>query len=451
MKRILLLTFLLSCSLGFAQRSDSNNLKLDFNLVSLPYSGISFQTNSNFKEVLLNPSMSQSLNLSTDFYSSIHFGIKKAVHFKNRMLNLVMPYVVSGGVDYFVNTLPLGIAWLHEEFHRTVLTKRQITSYNEVYKMKIFQPAIYVSHVTDEGLINLSDNYTNDFKRLMIAGSESTNLNIKSLQVNNFYYHQKLPNLAYYWLTTIGNLGYMKSSANIKFDQSVDDEKMAEGANIENRDFAGPDFTAWVDALFHPNKSYTDRGVHPSGVGIDRYIKAGDLTKEARTYLANQGNLQFLNFISPMMLGFRSIKVIDQSDFQLYGNFSFHHDLTPFGNDISLNIFLQTTKNNAMITLHKYSNQNNQFIGVETSVYNKKLWHKDLKFDATIMAWVQPQNLDFYDAKGKLGGLVQFKAIYSKLNFRPYLDFSLKTDGWVAGQLFLEERLNMNAGISVIF
>jgi hypothetical protein len=83
---------------------------------------------------------------------------------------------------------------------------------------------------------------------------------------------------------------------------------------------------------------YSGRGPHPSGTGIDRYIKTTDLTDEELDYLQAQTYWHILNYLSPMLFFIDRIPI---SDTGIYGNFAFRHLLTSFGTDISLNVFLK--------------------------------------------------------------------------------------------------------------
>src|SRR6185436_9321120 len=103
-------------------------------------------------------------------------------------------------------------------------------------------------------------------------------------------------------------------------------------ADIRVRDFTGHDILAWAYDLHRPNEPYAARGIHPSGVGIDRYRKPSDLRPEEMQYLRRQGKLQVLNFFDPAFIrgsGFtmnnplngRPMKVVVRPG----------HILTPFG------------------------------------------------------------------------------------------------------------------------
>ena len=161
------------------------------------------------------------------------------------------------------------------------------------------------------------------------------------------------------------NIIYLNQSGDDIFNERIDEANAKEGTDISSRDFTGADFTTWVDALFFPDKPYTDRGLHPSGVGINRYIKPSQLSDEAISYLKKQGNLHWLNILSPHLVGFPKIKLKSTENGNYYGSFAVRHLLTPFGNDINLDIFYQTPKHNFFFAFHNYNNLNSSFFGLE--------------------------------------------------------------------------------------
>ena len=70
--------------------------------------------------------------------------------------------------------LPFTDAWVHEEWHRAVLGRRGIDSFDDVYRFRVTD-AIAVSHVRDEDLIRL--------KRA--AGRPKDLIDIESLEVGD--------------------------------------------------------------------------------------------------------------------------------------------------------------------------------------------------------------------------------------------------------------------------
>ncbi len=253
--------------------SDTIRLNLDFPLVDWPYQRYATETRSSFIKSYANPSMRQSVAVSNSFYSAAHYGIEQLVKIKDPAIRIILANTLIAGFDYLSSYVPFGLAWLHEEYHRAVMTRRGINSFNDVNTFPFGASAIAVSRIKDEDLIRLYNDHRTDFIRLQSAGIEAEYYQTQILQKNNFYYNQRLQHIPLYWLHTINSAVYVTDSGDPEaFDKTVDNFIEKEGADISKRDFTGPDFTAWVNALFHPERRYEDRGIHPSGVGINRYI-----------------------------------------------------------------------------------------------------------------------------------------------------------------------------------
>jgi hypothetical protein len=196
---------LLFCTICFAKIDHSQNNKqtdsiqspklvLTFPIIDAPF--IRYQT-------LADPSMQQSLALSTDFYSTGNYFIKKVFAFKSKkgLENKISGYAGEVLSLTLFNALaynaPFGTTWLHEEFHRNSMTIQNVKSYNDVYDFKyIFNPteAPSVSHVSDEDLNRFKQQSPTNFVRLKSAGVEAETLLPIALQNNNFYYNLELPN-----------------------------------------------------------------------------------------------------------------------------------------------------------------------------------------------------------------------------------------------------------------
>jgi hypothetical protein len=393
--------------------------------------------------------MKQSLAMSNNLYGSAHWGINKLIKTKSEFTDILFRNLAAAGFDLFTFYTPLGIGWLHEEYHRAVMTRREINSFNDMNTFPFGKALVYVRKVTDENLIMLSDNYNNDFRRLMIAGNEGQFHQIQTMQKNNFYLNQDLPNIPLYWMSTMINIIYLNQSGDDIFNEKIDEANAKEGTDISSRDFTGADFTTWVDALFFPDKPYTDRGLHPSGVGINRYIKPSQLSDEAISYLKKQGNLHWLNILSPHLVGFPKIKLKSTENGNYYGSFAVRHLLTPFGNDINLDIFYQTPKHNFFFAFHNYNNLNSSFFGLEGALIDKKLLDDKLLLSARAMIWTQPKNQSFSTNIASIGAMFSICGSYAIGHWHPYIAIEGKTNGWVMGNVFLEKNISFNMGISL--
>lgn len=183
-------SILLLMQVSFAQtqnKADTIGLVLDFPLLDLPYQRYATNTTGNFFAGYANPSMPQSLAMSNNLYSSAHYGFSKLFESKNLFKKNLLTYIFTTGFDVVSLFAPLGTGWLHEEYHRAVMTRRTINSFNDMNTFPIGKEVVSVSRVKNEDLIRLSNRYTSDFIRLQTAGIEGQYHQIQTLQKNNFF------------------------------------------------------------------------------------------------------------------------------------------------------------------------------------------------------------------------------------------------------------------------
>ncbi len=451
----LMLSLSTLCLMGTlsAQRpNDTIRLLLDFPLLDAPYQSYASSTTGGFFSGYANPSMRQSLSMTTNFYSAAHFGAKQAFRkVENKFLRGLAVYGTTTVFDLLTVTAPFGDAWLHEEYHRAVLTRREVNSVNEINRFPIGGDVFKVYRIKDADLQRMHDNHQNDWRRLQVAGKEGELHLLQTLQRNAFFYHQNLPHIPLYWLLTFSTGGYVRGSAKDDFNTLVEEMNEKDGANISIRDFTGPDYTAWVYSLFRPQARYSARGVHPSGVGINRYIKPADLTQEELDFLKKQGRLQWLNLISPTLFGFSTIRIKSDSNGDHYGNFAVRSVITPYGNDIMLDVWYQSPRYNLFFVLHNYFNQSEDFIaGIELGMVDYPMLRDKLAISPRLMMWRQPEGLSFTTSEGKLGGLLGLSARANLGLFSPYLEVEGKTEGWVMGNVFLGENLSVRGGVKLV-
>ena len=176
---IIICTLLLPMMM-YAQRPFENNLVfyqdsigeiyLDMPLVTLPAQIDAYKTTGGFFKSYMNPGMENSLAYTTDFYTAAHFGLKKAFHFKKVGFWQIFSQRLSiSAFDVLTMQFPLAFSWLHEEYHRGVMTQYGINSFNEVLLFKLWAGSIAVSREKDEELAMLCDLHHPDFVRLMSA------------------------------------------------------------------------------------------------------------------------------------------------------------------------------------------------------------------------------------------------------------------------------------------
>lgn len=477
--KVITLFTILSLSINiFAQQDTSKinirkpKLILDFTLIDAPYQNNAANTVSNgsknigsYLKAYANPSMNQSLSYSSTLYSAAHYGIDKlfrqSSHYgidnifqkkSSESTGCLKPFLYTFTIlfsDFVLTYAPGGDGWLHEEYHRSVLTRFGANSFNDMNTFPIGAELISVNNVKDEDLIRFKQTSPADFIRLHVAGIEGEYLLIDKLQRNNFFYRQNITHEFLYIIATANSIAYVKICSDPSEVNSITDELNYKESEISKRDFTGLDFTAWAYDLFNPNEPYENRGIHISGNGIDRYRKTTDLSDDALKYLKKQGNLQFLNILSPMLIGFRRIKLNDG----LYGNFAVRNYLTSFGNDISLNIYLQNDKRNMVFAYHHASNYKNWFPAFQAELFEEPITFGKHKFvySPKLLVGLQPKKQEFKTSKASFLGEASCRIDWLIKKVQPWISFSAKTDGWIAGNEFLNKNISFRAGLAVRF
>jgi hypothetical protein len=461
MKKIFLFAFVLLSNAILAQ---NQNLIIDIQPVDFPFQNYAAKTVSNsvypnfdvsgsdYLKSYVNPDMRQSIAVSSSFYNTMVFGLQKMKisWFKKDLFNRLTEATIYTSAVLLSEYLPLGDAWLHEEFHRAVLTRNYVNSYNQIYDFPLFSSLISVNRVDDGDLIRFKQKNPQDFVRLAAAGIEGEYMLMKDFQIKNFAYNQQIAYAPFEILWTFNSFYYVWSCHTNEAEEITDETNLKEGNNLKIRDFTGLDFTAWSYDLFKPFENYEDRGIHISGVGIDRYVKPSDLTADELKYLKKQGYLQLVNFVSPFLLGINKIPLsVDNS---LYFNFAFRHLLTSFGFDVSADLFY-FNKINYLATIHLYANNKRVSPGIDIQLIDveKNIFSIKTKINLRLAGWLQPENLLFDDDNLKLGGLAEVKIYAGKKHFFPYFSLSTKTPGWVAGNVFQDKNTSIRAGISWFF
>jgi hypothetical protein len=286
------------------------------------------------------PSMQQSTALCKDAYYLVHgaFLSFRYPEWVPSWLGDIVDAASLVAIDYTLTYMPPADGWMHEEWHRAVMSRRGISSYNDIYKIPIGADLINVSHVRDEDLVRLKRDHPAEQVRLSSAGLEGDLTLGLEFDKDRFFRGTRGGTLVTEWLTTINVIGYMSEAA-FQSDSITERQNRLEGSNVAIRDFTGLDPDGWVYDLFRPDEPYAARGVHPSGVGIDRYRSESDFTSRERHYLRTQAHLSFLNLANPQLLGLYAFELGEFQGRPVSVNASLQHMLAPFGYSLGLNLF----------------------------------------------------------------------------------------------------------------
>jgi hypothetical protein len=406
-------------------------LKLDLPLFSLPYQIDTAKIPEyGFFDSYTHPDMEASLYVTSDVYSSFHFGMKKLRDLMGQEAYWKR-FVYYGGVlagDFLLYILPFPTSymWMHESFHRAGFTHMGLRSHinfdfpNGGYAM------------VDSG----GDIYKYDLPRVSAAGIESEYLLIEKMQRNNFFYDQGMFNEFLYWLASLQAWSY----AYMPFLQ----EGMTMTVEGKEQEVSA-DSLQWAYYLFHPEDHITMDSEDEEVIGLS------DLTDNEKKFLETRVLWSLVNFASPMMFGIRSIPL--WAGFS--GNFALRQLYTSFGTDLSVNLYLKKAPFNMAFSYHSYMNYDSYFPAIEAELVDYPLQFTrnfGLFLSPRILLGMQPKDQEFMTSEPEFFALAGCRVDFAvSKHFLPYLEINAKTDGWVAGNEFLERNISFKAGISARF
>jgi hypothetical protein len=317
------------------------------------------------------PSWRQATAVTKDAYYLLHGAILSIPYPQSFPSGLVgvLDYGLIGAADIVSNWVPLFGGWNHEEAHRSVLSQYGFHSYDDMYEFPLFSDTVSVSHVKDEDLIRLKREHPADQVRLSSAGIEADFQRQLEFDKDRFYYRTRGATVFIEWWDTINGIFYMSDAASSRSVRETRDLVQQEGTRVAERDFTGLDPDGWVYDLFRPNEPYEARGVHPSGVGINRYRTTADLTPRERRYLKNTALLSWLNLADPQLFGFYELPGGTWDGTRLKWNASLHSVMTPFGSTVGLNLFAKAGRLQPFVQLHAFMSESLVLPGSTRSSY----------------------------------------------------------------------------------
>lgn len=352
--------------------------------------------------------------------------------------------------------LPLGDGWMHEEWHRAVMTQYGISSYNGIYHWNIGAETVSVDHVADRDLAELKDRHPADFTRLMEAGLEGETESVRLMRRNNFFLGRRSDyDAVNWWATGLNGTLYIYICSGKDFDADLEKANRNETAESQ-RDFTGLDFRAWVYDMRHPDEAYAagPRGrVHPSGQGFDRYLLYSDLTADERGYLRLQAGLSLLNLVSPQMIGRDWLPGASPWDGGgILWNFGLAHHLTPFGYDVGGDILVRRGKWSWAFSAQGFVNGEMALPGLGGELFRYPLLagRRQLYLTCGASAWLQPEDQLYRTTSVLPGGSARVEAALPlRSYFELYAEADAKTAGWVPGNVYLGAAAQGRAGFQI--
>jgi hypothetical protein len=344
--------------------------------------------------------------------------------------------------------LPGGDTWLHEEWHRAVMSRYGVSSFNEVYEVRLFRPFIAVKRVSDEGLAFIKDRHPQDFVRLAAAGMEAQVADTLQLQRDIFFERRNpLRNLPHLWLSRLNVSAYL--SACVTTTAAEERELTAGEVDIAQRDFVGLDCSSWVYDLENDRQPYAARGTHPTGVGIDRYRYVDQLSPRGKAFLEQAVVLSLLNFVSPQLLGLGHLPVPGLGE-EARWNFALTHQLTSFGQVVDGHLFASVGGWNVGATYHHYLNGARAFPGLELLLVRWPVPVQGVSahLSSGVQLWLQPAEGRFSDTEARLGGGARAEVAVDVLpRLSVFAELDAKTAGWVSGNVYLDPHVQARLGV----
>jgi len=400
------------------------------------------------------PSMAQSLAVTEDLSLAIHQGIDTALRPLGWPWHRMASLSAIFGFDLVFTYLPGGPSWLHEEWHRATLTRRGLSSYDDVYRFKLFTETISVSHLEDGELARFKRDHPAEHVRMSAAGFESEWALLHALRDDGFYEGTALePQLPSMWLVAVNNLFYLNMCTGSEADTLTDQLNAAE-PTIPVRDFTGLDCTAWAYDLHRPDEPYAARGAHPSGVGYDRYIKRSDLSPAEQRYLATQARLSLVNLVSPALAGFERLPGPRLGGARAYWNASLSHYLTSYGDRLGLDVLLDVAGHGLFVGYRHHQNGVTSSPGLELALVREPVlrgrW--PVALSGRLELWLQPRGQLFFERHRQPGGALTLGAdVDLGEHLGLYAEGLAKSAGWMPGVVDLERAVELRSGVFVRF
>lgn len=349
------------------------------------------------------------------------------------------------GWEALAGVLPLGTAWAHEEGHRAILDRHGFRSFNGVYDFDPRSGAIYVRRVRDEDLVRLKAEHPADSVRLAAAGMETQTLLSLRLERDVFFLKGRA---ATDWATivsnAVGNAGYVWACSDAAFDRFTDETNKADGGVVGRRDALGLDCTAWAYDLQRPDEPYEARGIHPSGIGIDRYVKFSDLSRSEQKLMRTVRWLVLADLVDPYVFFHEGWDL--GGDRRGTTNLGFF--LTSFGWSIDHNVFLALGAKNVLVTMHHGANGTRWLPGIDATLWRLPIADRGF-VSLGAGAWLQPEDQRWDAVRASPGARLHATAsipVWSALELE--VGAAHKTEGWVAGVANLGSETSLRAGLA---
>lgn len=348
--------------------------------------------------------------------------------------------------------LPFGApheGWLHEEWHRAVMSAHGIDTFDSLavpgnQLAAALADRFYtgssgsVLGATDEQLAAFKEQSPGDYVRMSTAGMESQAVAVRQIERDQFFFAGDETwwgplvgvrgwNAGTLVFNTFANFSYVAECGSQDGADFTSADEADDPGDVLARDFTGLDCDASVYDMFRPREPYSARGVHPSGVGVDRFRSVDDFTDDERRYAQDSVLRAALAFADPALFnsaGLRFDHVVGGRPLKITGRLG--HLLSPIGSAVELETLAQVRPFNAAAVVRLTALPKGVVPSLDLDVVRVPfVWRLPASMDAGtrsalsfleptvvtvslgLQGWIQPHDLIATSDDLRAGGLVR--------------------------------------------
>jgi hypothetical protein len=394
------------------------------------------------------PSMAQSMDASRLLTEGGNWGLDVAGDPLETWTHPVVRWLIEAPLLLLWNgattSLPLGRTWNHEAWHRAVLLHAGLRPETPLVGLTVVGS---VENVSDSELAVVHDTRRGDFLRFEMAGIEADTEFVRAIQRDIFFDDRKpWRDIATLAISKWNTFQYWSACASSKrSDRNTNG--VSGQRDVLKRESIGLDCTAWVYDLERPG-DYAERGVHPSGIGIDRERFADDLSARGRRFLQTAQWLSLLSFATPVLFGVARIPGPRGSVW----NAELVHQAAPFGQVVGFDARARVEGRAVDVGFHTGFNAVSAFPIVTLALvrWPLRVGTREATVGVAASGWLQPATPSLDAKTHQPGGFAQARLewpIAPRLFFTTVVDG--KTAGWHPGVVSLDPAVNVRVGFDV--
>jgi hypothetical protein len=152
--------------------------------------------------------------------------------------------------------------------------------------------------------------------------------------------------------------------------------------------------------------------------------------------------------INPQLIGLYKFEAGEIGGSPFTFNAGVHHVMAPFGYTIGLNLFAKAGRYKAFAELRTFMNDTLVLPGLSVELLRYPLPWRNANLTPRVRLWLQPKDQSYYAESAAFGGSLEARLNVPLLpELELYVEVAGKTVGWIPGNEFLHESLNLRTGL----